>query len=53
MKARKELAKVLTDSIDFVDHGGGENTLKRLYDTFKTEYFNENELKDRGEVCPK
>ena len=51
MKARKELAKVLIDSIDFVDHGGGENTLRRLYDTFKTEYFHENALKrQRGSM---
>lgn len=53
MKARKELAVVLTDSIDFAEYGGGENTLKRLYDTFKTEYFHENELKRQGGNMPK
>lgn len=53
MRARKELAKVLIDSIDFEEHGGGENSLKRLYDTFKTEFFHENEFKRQGGSMPK
>ena len=53
MKARKELAKVLTGSIDFAEYGGGENTLKRVYDTFKTEFFHENELKRQGGSMPR